>query len=167
MNITFTEDLNNSSSSAFFNLANKVEKALLPPLKKALLAVKKIDVYGFKPGSVVAQYYIITDADTSVDASQLQSAITSVVTSGNVTGLNVDTTYVPTLKGILKVFQMYLSSIYWVTRKRPVFEKLKSVKYIGNCLFLSWKFNSLSLLSVFIDSRKMVKFWSILYHITF
>ena len=103
--VNFTADLNNPNSTQFKSLANDVENALLPPLKKALPSVVDVDVYGFRAGSVIAEYNIVMDPDApAVNTSQLKSAVTSVISGGNVTGLNVDTSFVPPVIGISSHF---------------------------------------------------------------
>ena len=63
-----------------------------------VLPVVAIDVYGFRPGSVIAEYYIIMNPDAPVvNISTLQSAVTNVISSGNLTGLNVDTSFRPNI----------------------------------------------------------------------
>ena len=108
LEVNFTAELNDTNSLQFKSLARDVEDSLLPPLRNALPSVSAIDVYGFRPGSVIAQYNIILDANaTSVSPSQLQSAVTSAISIGNITGLNVDTSFTPTVQGI----PMQLSSL--------------------------------------------------------
>ena len=96
--VNFTADLNNPNSTQFKSLANDVENAILPPLKKALPGVVDVDVYGFRPGSVIAEYYIVMDPDApAVNTSRLQSAVTNVISSGNITGLNIDRSFRPNI----------------------------------------------------------------------
>ena len=98
--VNFTADLNNPNSTQFKSLANDVENALLPPLKRSLPGVVDVDVYGFRAGSVIAEYNVVMDPDaTPVNASQLKSAVADVISSGNITGLNVDTSFVPPVQG--------------------------------------------------------------------
>ena len=98
--INFTVELNNTNSTQFKSLAIQVENALLPPLKRSVPDVVDIDVYAFRPGSVIAQYNIVIDPDApAVNSSQLQSAVTNVISSGNITGLNVDTSFTPSVIG--------------------------------------------------------------------
>ena len=95
----FTTALKDTSSPQFKQLATNVKASLLPALKKTLPSVEAIDVYGFEEGSVIAKYNIILNAKASVNASDLQSAVETAITSGNMTGLNVNTSYIPTVKG--------------------------------------------------------------------
>ena len=97
--VNFTADLNDSNSQQFKSLASDVENALLPPLKRSLPGVVDVDVYGFRAGSVIAEYDVVMDPDVTVSTSQLQSAVTAVISNGNVTGLNVDTSFVPPVQG--------------------------------------------------------------------
>ena len=95
--MNFTEELRNKNSSEFKSLARDVETALLPPLKQQIPSVGAIDVYAFKAGSVIAQYNIIMGRDgRSVNVSQIQSALTDVITNGNLTinGKKVDSQYI-------------------------------------------------------------------------
>ena len=95
----------------FKSLARNVEDSLLPPLRNALPSVLAIDVYAFRSGSVIAQYNIILDANaTEVSPSQLQSAVTNVISSGNITGLNVDTSFTPTVEGIMLISYFFTYS---------------------------------------------------------
>ena len=108
--INFTVELNNTNSTQFKSLAIQVENALLPPLKRSVPDVVDIDVYAFRPGSVIAQYNIVMDPDApAVNVSQLQSALTNVISSGNITGLNVDTSFVPPVKGKIEIYLTSLS----------------------------------------------------------
>ena len=98
--INFTTDLNNPNSPQFKSLANAIKATLLPPLKEALPGVVDVNVYAFKEGSVIAEYNIVMDPDAAaVNASRIQSAITRVVSGGNLKELNVDTTFMPHVKG--------------------------------------------------------------------
>ena len=97
----FTEDLTNPESQHFKSLASDVKNGLLPALKEAMPGVVDVDVYGFRPGSVIVEYKIIMDPDApAVNTEQLKSTVTGVISSGNVTGLNVDTSFKPPVTGI-------------------------------------------------------------------
>ena len=88
------------TSPAFKSFANKVKDALLPALRKSLPSVADILVYAFVKGSVVAKYNIIMDSNApKVNLSKLESGIRNVITSGNVTGLKVNTSFIPEVKG--------------------------------------------------------------------
>lgn len=104
MNVEFNEDLNNDTSQAFLKLAHKVEEGLLPPLKKASPAVTAINVYSFKPGSVLAEYRIIMDSHATGDVSKLQFAIGDIISRSPLTGLGVNRAYVPQITGTCCLF---------------------------------------------------------------
>ena len=100
MNKVFTESLKDSNSDDFKNLKKTVEAKLLPTLRETLPSVVDIDVYAFKRGSTVAEYNIILDDDaTAINASTTQSAVQEIISNGNLTSLNVDTSFVPPIEG--------------------------------------------------------------------
>ena len=112
LNLNFTEDLNNPSSTAFKNLAKIVEDALLAPLQKSVQGIAAVEVYGFRSGSVIAEYNIIMNVDApAVVVSDLQSAVQNVVQSGNLTGLDVDPSYVSTIRKLIFFYFMIISDI--------------------------------------------------------
>ena len=112
LNLNFTEDLNNPSSTAFKNLAKSVEDALLAPLQKSVQGIAAVEVYGFRSGSVIAEYNIIMNVDApAVDVSNLQSAVQNVVQSGNLTGLDVDPSHVSTIRKFIIFYFMIISDI--------------------------------------------------------
>ena len=96
--MNFTEDLNNASSPQFKSLASTVERSLLPPLKVNLPAVEAVQVYNFKEGSVIAEYFVITAPDAVVNASMIQKSVQKTISSGSIENLNVDTDFVPSVE---------------------------------------------------------------------
>ena len=101
LQVEFTAELGDTSSSEFKSLATDVEGSLLPELKKTLGAIEAIQVTGFKQGSVIAEYNMIFTDPTAenLNASDVQTAVHTAVTTGNFTGLNVNTTYLPVVEG--------------------------------------------------------------------
>ena len=95
---TFTEDLNDKNSVKYKSLKSTVESGLTTSLKNSQPAVDKVDVTGFREGSVIADYdIIITDAEAAqnISASDMKSAVDTAITTGNFIGITVNTTYLP------------------------------------------------------------------------
>ena len=68
-------------------------------------------MYACRPGSVIAEFNIIMSSKSSsgggkvVDASDIQTSLTNVVTSGNLTvsGVSVDRSFTPNITGEIPV----------------------------------------------------------------
>ena len=97
--MNFTEDLNNASSPQFKSLAQDIEHGVLGAIKSSFPSVEAVEVYDFQEGSVIAKYYIITDPDTApLDAGNMQTVLQRAISSGSISDLNVDTSYVPVVQ---------------------------------------------------------------------
>ena len=100
--MNFTEDLNNASSSQFKSLASTIEKGILPKLKEKLSYVEAVSVYEFKEGSVIGLFYVISEASATVNETELQTDLKTLISSDSseniIPGLKVDTTYEPTVQ---------------------------------------------------------------------
>ena len=100
--MNFTEDLNNASSSQFKSLASTIEKGILPKLKERLSYVEAVSVYEFKEGSVIGLFYVISEASATVNETELQTDLKTLISSDSseniIPGLKVDTTYEPTVQ---------------------------------------------------------------------
>ena len=95
---TFTPALQNKSSAKYQSLKSNVESGLETSLKKTQPAIDKVDVKGFRIGSVIAYYdIIITDAEAAKDisTSDIKSANDKAITTGAFPGITVNTTYLP------------------------------------------------------------------------
>ena len=92
--------MKNASSPEYKDLEEKVVKTLLPELKKKL-PVQDLEVTNFKAGSVIAEYKVIfiVPAAESVNSSRMETALHSVVSTVNFTGLNVNRTFLPPVQG--------------------------------------------------------------------
>ena len=99
---TFTEELKDKSSAKYKSLKSNVESGLETALKQSQPAIEKVEVTGFRAGSVIADFdMIITDtaAAENITANNLQPAVHTAITTGNFTGISVNTTALPTVQG--------------------------------------------------------------------
>ena len=80
------------------DMEETIEDGLLQPMTESLQGVKKVDVFGFKDGSVIALFYVFMDVNApKVNVSSMQSAVDYAITTGNFSDLPVDRTYLPVI----------------------------------------------------------------------
>ena len=108
LDATFTEDLNDPTSSEFISLATSVEVALLPELQNSIPTITAVVVTGFTEGSVIAAYnmYITDPAGASVSADDVGSAVAIAVSTVTIPGVPVDTSYIPQVQGWIFILKL-------------------------------------------------------------
>ena len=108
---TFTRALQNKSSAQYQNLKTNLENGLETSLKKSQPGIEKVEVTGFRSGSVIADYNIIVtdeNAAANISSDNIQSAVNTAITTGNFSGVAVNTSFIPTVQG-----KRYISSLFW------------------------------------------------------
>ena len=96
----FTPSLNDSYSPEFKNLSQTIKDILLPPMKKIIPQVADLNVTGFKPGSVIAEFDIIMIPNAVfVTEPKIAEAIETILSNDNVTAVKVNTTFTPVVRG--------------------------------------------------------------------
>merc|ERR1712193_411519 len=87
--------MGNTNSTQFKRLAIEVEEAIFKPLQIADPWIVAVDVYGFRKGSVIAQYYIVYSPSMRgvKDARSVERTKDNVFASGNVTDIEFDKSF--------------------------------------------------------------------------
>ena len=100
MKRTFTNELQDPTSSDFQQLASLVVSNILSVVKKSTTGVADIQIVGFTRGSVIAIYKIIMDdkneeekENDQVQKIKITDAITTAVRNGTLNSLDVDPSY--------------------------------------------------------------------------
>ena len=105
LNRTFNTKLLDKNSQEFTILANEVEAAMEPELKKTMPNLLKVQVTDFRSGSIAVDFNIIlneTNGGGKLNPGQALTNVRNVIRNGNVASLNPDISALPTIQGILK-----------------------------------------------------------------
>ncbi|EDV26974.1 uncharacterized protein TRIADDRAFT_54448 [Trichoplax adhaerens] len=81
---TFTSDLNNSNSAIFQTLKQQITSVLTLALESSSVTkdgFERVEVTGFKAGSIIAEYYPIFKQNSNINPNQ----IASIISTGSVT----------------------------------------------------------------------------------
>ena len=98
---TFTAELTVKTSQKYLLLKSSIESSMEMALKTEQPAIEKVDLFGFRAGSVLADFdIIVTDAEAAknITTSNIEAAVHAAITTGYFSGISVNTTYLPSVK---------------------------------------------------------------------
>ena len=87
----------------YLTLKSNIEAGLEAALQKTQPAIEKVEVTGFRSGSVIADYNIIitsSAAAVNITVSTIKSAVNTAISSGNFSGIPVNKSYTPPVQGM-------------------------------------------------------------------
>lgn len=99
----YSPALDNTSAPEYHRMAIMVESRLFLATKESLTDIVDVRVTGFRPGSIIAEYDIIIDNDTPVDAitsTQVSRVITDAIESGRLDELKPDRSFAIDVEGL-------------------------------------------------------------------
>ncbi|XP_028415638.1 uncharacterized protein LOC114539003 [Dendronephthya gigantea] len=82
VNETFTSDLNNPETEAFKTLASQIEKMLADFFRSHSLVIVSVKVIEFRQGSVVFDFYVVTQKSNGYQTTNFSTVLQQAKTSG-------------------------------------------------------------------------------------